>query len=174
MDAERDLTMDAPDLARVDQTLRQLCVDHELSWVVQAVDAAVTEGFAESVTEGSSNHSRRRGTNAFGFGMRPDERSRIEPEIVQRQYTEEERVLLTIDAMLAIYRDLPDIRAETLSVLTNGFQGRVAIPEQIITALDEDDEEAVIHWQPESADEVQNRQRVVSALMALRRAVVPG
>ncbi|MGC4856344.1 hypothetical protein ACLQ24_23925 [Micromonospora sp. DT4] len=161
--------MEASELARIDQTLRQLCAGRELTWVVQAVDAAVAEGFAESVTEGSSNHNRRRGTSVFG--MRPDDRPRIEPQVVQRPYTDEERVLLLLDAMLVVYRDLPGIRAETLRLLTDGFQGRVAIPEQIVTAPDEDTEEAAILWQPESADSVQNRQRVIDALVALRQAV---
>lgn len=164
--------MEAPELARVDQTLRQLCAEHRLDWVVHATDAAVTEGHTESVTEGSSNHNQRRGSSAFGYGLRPDERSRIEPEIVQRPYTDEERVLLLLDAMLGIYGELPDLRAETMRVLTDGFQGRVAVPHQIVTALDEDTEEAVILWQPELAGGRQNRQRVIDALTALRHAVV--
>jgi hypothetical protein len=164
--------MEAPELARVDQNLRQLCSDHGLSWVAQVVDAAVAEGHAESVTEGSSSHYRRRGGSPFGYGVRPDERSRIEPEIVERPYTGEERVLLLLDAMLTAYRELPDLRAETVRVLTDGFQGRVAVPERSVTALDEDDEEAVIPWQPETAAGVQNRQRVIGALTALRQAVV--
>jgi len=68
--------------------------------------------------------------------------------------------------------NLPDLRAETLRVLTDGFLGRVAVPEQIVTALDEDNEEAVIYWQPEATAGVQNRQRVIGALAALRQAVV--
>jgi hypothetical protein len=108
----------------------------------------------------------------FGYGVPPDERSRIEPEIVERPHTDEERVLLLLDVMLAVYRDLPDLRTETVRVLTDGFQGRVAVPEQIVTALDEGDEEAVIPWQPETAAGVQNRQRVIGALTALRQAVV--
>jgi len=164
--------MEASELARVEQTLRQLCADHELGWIVQAADAAVAEGHAESVTEGSSNHNRRRGDFPFGYGVRPDERSRIEPEIVQRSYTDEERVLLLLDAMLVVYRELPDLRAETVRVLTDGFQGRVTVPDQIATVLDEDTEEAVILWRAESAGDGQNRQRVIGALTALRQAVV--
>jgi hypothetical protein len=57
-------------------------------------------------------------------------------------------------------------------VLTDGFQGRVAVPDQIVTALDEDTEEAVILWQPELAGGGQNRQRVIGALTSLRQAVV--
>jgi hypothetical protein len=165
--------MEAQDLTRVDETLRRLCTDHELHWVVQAVDAAIAENHAESVTEGSSSHYQRRGGSPFGFGIRSDERGGVEPEIVERPYTNEERVLLLLDAMLAVYRDLPDLRAETVRLLTDGFQGRVAVPEQIITALDESDEEAVIPWQPETAAGVQNRQRVIGVLTALRQAVVP-
>ncbi|MEU4564317.1 hypothetical protein AB0F72_38545 [Actinoplanes sp. NPDC023936] len=165
--------MEAAELARVDQTLRQLCADHELQWVVQAVDAAIAEGHAQSVTEGSSSHYRRRSGSPYGYGIRSDERSRIEPEIVERPYTGEERVLLLLDAMLAVYRDLPNLRTETVRVLTDGFQGRVAVPEQIVTALDEDDEEAVISWRSETAVDAQNRQRVIGSLITLRQAVVP-
>ncbi|WCN81795.1 hypothetical protein [Micromonospora sp. LH3U1] len=166
--------MEASELARVDLTLRRLCADHGLTWVVEAVDAAVAEGAADSVTEGSSSHGQRRGGRLFGYGIRPDERSRIEPEIRWRPYTDTERVLLLLDAMLAIYRDLPSLRTETVRVLTDGFQGRVAVPEQIITALDEDNEEAVILWQPDLEADTQGRQRVVGTLIALRAAVVPG
>lgn len=166
--------MEASELARVDRTLRQLCVDHGLTWVVGAVDAAITEGFAESVAEGSSAHGQRRGGYFFEYGARYDERSRIEPEIVQRPYTDTERVLLLIDAMLAIYDGLPGLRAETVRVLTDGFQGRVPVPEQIVTALDENDEDAVTVWWPGPEVDTQGRQRVVGILRTLRQAVVPG
>jgi len=127
----------------------------------------------ESVIEGSSSHYQRRGGALFRYGLRPEERSRIEPEIVQRPYTDDERVLLLLlDAMLAVYRELPDIRAETVRVLTDGFQGRAVVPDQIVTVLDEDNEEDVLLWQPELVGGLENRQRVVGALTALRRAVV--
>ncbi|GIF48192.1 hypothetical protein DFJ67_3521 [Asanoa ferruginea] len=165
--------MEASELARVDQNLRQLCAEHGLSWVVQAVDAAVAEGHADSATAGGSSYYQRRGGYMYGYGVRPDERSRVEPEIVERPYTDQERVLLLLDAMLAVYRDLPNLRAETVRVLTDGFRGRVPVPEQIVTALDEGDDDIVVAWQPETAAAVQNRQRVVGALAALRQAVVP-
>jgi hypothetical protein len=163
--------MEGPDLARVEQVVRQLCMERDIAWVAESVDAAVAEGFAESFTEGYSNHNRRRGGSPFGYGVEPDNRARIEPVIVERRYTDQERVLLLLDAMLAVYRDLPAMREETYSVLTDGFQGRVPVPDSIVSLFDEEDPDGVLVWHRESAEDREHRQRIVSVLAALREAV---
>lgn len=118
--------MQGDELVRVDNDLRRMCSGQGLVWLLETVDAAVEEGVAVFVNEGSSSY-RRRGDSWTGFSFDPEPGRRSDPPLRIRAHTVQERVLLLLDAMLNVYRDLPELRAETLRVLGTGWEGRVPI-----------------------------------------------
>ncbi|MFI5914598.1 hypothetical protein [Dactylosporangium sp. NPDC051541] len=164
--------MEEQELDRVNARLRQACLDRDLTWVVDAVDAALGDGVADSANDGSSAYRQRRGTRIFGHVYYDaDPRARPDPQLRVRPYTSEESVLLLIDAMLAVYDVLPSVQAEALSTLRGGWNGRVPVADSVVVRGDGDPEGGEFRMADEPAGQAEQRGRVVAALIALRAEV---
>ncbi|MDI6104826.1 hypothetical protein QLQ12_40185 [Actinoplanes sp. NEAU-A12] len=181
--------MQEEELFRIGDALRRMCGEQNLTWVIEAVDAAAREGFTESVNPDSSAYPRGDDDSwPYPFSWQPAPRGRPQVEIRERAYTTQEEVLLLLDAMLAIYRDLPDLCAETIAVLRRGWEGRVPIPDSVVfidptpatTEFDspftfrraELDRSTEFALEVETEEEQRRRQRVVDSLLALRGEVL--
>jgi hypothetical protein len=168
--------MDAAELERIDRTLRRLCERQQLIWVLAAVDTAIHEGFSESVNAGSSSYHERGGSwRSFpGVQFDADSGKRPQPESRERPFTLQERAILLLDALLRVFRDLPQIRQSTIDTLNHGWDGRVPLPDRILFIDDDADGDAESGFSigPEPAGDATRRQRVVRALVNLRTEVL--
>lgn len=165
--------MQSEELARIEEALRQMCAERDLAWLIEQVDSALHDRFAESVNPGSSSY-RRRPDSWPGAFYEPAKRGRPQLEIRERDYTDEERVLLLLDAMLTLYRDLPNLRDETVAVLNRGWEGRVTVPDSVLLTDREFEttEGSDFTLTVETEAELRDRQRLVNALLALRAEVL--
>lgn len=123
--------VDETELDQLDESLRRVCHENDLSWVAESVDTAIRDRISESVNPGSSAYHRRGEVWAGGFSYDDDGSAQPNPQIVEREYGQQERILLLVDSILGVYRDLPDIETETLRVLNQGFDGRVRLPSRL-------------------------------------------
>ncbi|MEU4161725.1 hypothetical protein [Actinoplanes sp. NPDC026670] len=139
--------------------------------MLEPVDAAIGAGIIDSTTPNSSAYHHRRGL-WHGYVLDNDGRQRPDPQLVQRPYTREEAVLLLLDAMLAVYRDLPDMATDTIRELADGRDGRALPVDSIMSADGNGPDDAVNLWVTETGSDRENRLRVISALLALREAVL--
>ena len=165
--------MQSEELARVEEALRQMCAEQDLAWLIEQVDAALHDRLAESVNPGSSSY-RRRPASWPGAFYEPVKRGRPQLEIRERDYTAEERVLVLLDAMLMVYRDLPNLRDETIAVLSRGWEGRATVPDSVLFTDREYEtaEGSDFTLTVETEAELGDRQRLVNALLALRGEVL--
>lgn len=164
------MPMQDEELGALDERLRLLCREQQLAWVLEAVDATLAEGYAASVNEGSSAYGPRGRDWHYGFAYDGDAAARPNPQIRVRPYTGREGVLILIDAMLAVFDGLPAIHRETLRVLRSGWDGRVPVPDSVTIANDDGGDG--FELADETEEQLQQRQRVVIALTALRGEVI--
>ncbi|SCL43350.1 hypothetical protein [Micromonospora aurantiaca (nom. illeg.)] len=158
--------MDAEELVQVDQRLRELCLGRGLGWVVSDVDELIRQG---QHVAGRREYFEEWATDRFGrYPARIDPGKRpATASLRETPFSAPERTLLLIDAMLAVFAQLPALQAETLEALRDGRNG-LAPPVNTITLTSGGESPPV----PIDGFNREAMARVAESLQRLRAAVI--
>ncbi|MGW3610580.1 hypothetical protein ACWD6N_11930 [Micromonospora sp. NPDC005163] len=157
--------MDAEELMQVDQQLREMCLERGLGWVLSDVDELIRQG---QHVAGRPEYFQEWATDRYGrYPARIDPGKRpTTASLRETPFSAPDRTLLLIDAMLAVFTQLPAMQADTLEALRDGRNG-LAPPVNSVTFTGGDDETA-----PFDDFDGEAMGRVSASLQRLRAAVI--
>lgn len=118
--------LNAEELEHTEETLRAICNGRNLEWLIADVDEILSEGLS---TVEYFEYYREARPHPFGWYSIALSSSKAPTEATTRTTpaTPTERVILIIDALIAIFTDLPTIASEVSTLLQDGWEGRAPV-----------------------------------------------